>query len=149
MRLCLVCSAGGHFFELYSLHHLWQQHDYFWVTFKKEDTQCLLRERKVYWAYSPTNRSFRNFVRNVWLAARVFRREKPDIIISTGAGVGVPFLFLGRVLGLRTLYIESMARISKLSLTGRLVYPIVHHFYVQWPELAHKYRRALYRGQVI
>ncbi len=148
MRVCLVCSAGGHFFELYSLTPLWKQHDCFWVTFKKEDTQCLLREEKVYWAYAPTNRSFRNLIRNTWLAAKILPREKPDIIISTGAGVGVPFLILGRALGIHTLYIESLARIKELSLTGRLVYFVVHHFYVQWPDLARKYRRAFYHGQV-
>ena len=149
MRICLVCSAGGHFFELYSLNALWRQHDCFWVTFKKEDTQSLLREEKAYWAYSPTNRSFKNLVRNFFLAVKVLSSEKPEAIISTGAGVGVPFLCLGRLLGIRTVYIESMARINGLSLTGRLVYPIVHDFYVQWPELARAYRRAIFRGQVV
>jgi UDP-N-acetylglucosamine:LPS N-acetylglucosamine transferase len=149
MRICLVCSAGGHFFELYSLNPLWEKHDCFWVTFKKEDTQFLLRGEKVYWAYSPTNRSLKNLIRNFYLAANIIPREKPRVIISTGAGVGVPFFYLGRILGIRTLYIESMARTKGLSLTGRLVYPFVHDFFVQWPELARKYRRAVFRGQVV
>jgi beta-1,4-N-acetylglucosaminyltransferase len=149
MRICLVCSAGGHFFELYSLNPLWKQHDCFWVTFKREDTQYLLREGKVYWAYSPTNRNLKNLIRNFFLAAKIIPREKPQMIFSTGAGVGVPFLVIGRILGIRTLYIESMARTNGLSLTGRLVYPFVHDFYVQWPELSRKYRRALFRGQVV
>lgn len=149
MRICLVCSAGGHFFELYGLKSLWKPHDCFWVTFKKEDTQSLLHEKKVYWAYAPTNRSLKNFIWNSFLAAKILPREKPKVIISTGAGVAVPFLALGRLLGCQTLYIESMARIKGLSLTGRLVYPIVHRFCVQWPELARRYSRALYRGQVV
>jgi UDP-N-acetylglucosamine:LPS N-acetylglucosamine transferase len=135
--------------ELYSLNPLWRRHDCFWVTFKREDTQYLLRKEKVYWAHSPTNRNLKNFFRNLYLAAQIIPREKPGMIISTGAGVSVPFFYIGRILGIRTLYIESMARIKGLSLTGRLVYPVVHDFYVQWPELALMYRRAIFRGQVV
>jgi UDP-N-acetylglucosamine:LPS N-acetylglucosamine transferase len=149
MKICLVCSAGGHFYELYGLNPLWRQHRRFWVTFKKEDTEFLLKNEKVYWAYSPTNRNLKNLIRNFYLAARILPRERPDAIISTGAGVAVPFLYLGRLLGSRTVYIESMARITSLSLTGRLVYPAARDFFVQWPELDGFYSRARFKGQVL
>jgi beta-1,4-N-acetylglucosaminyltransferase len=149
MRICLVCSAGGHFFELFSLNSLWRRDDHFWVTFDKNDTRSLLRGERLYWAYSPTNRNFKNLLRNSYLAAKILPKEKPSVIISTGAGVGVPFLYLGRLMGIQTIYIESLARITNLSLTGRLVYPVVHAFYVQWPELAEKYTRAQFKGQVV
>lgn len=149
MKICLVCSSGGHFFELYSLNSLWAKHDHFWVTFEREDTKCLLGGEKVYWAAAPTNRNIKNLVRNSYLAARVIARERPTVVISTGAGVALPFLYFGRLLGLQTIYIESLARITDLSLTGRLVYPVVKEFLVQWPELAERYRRARFRGQVV
>jgi beta-1,4-N-acetylglucosaminyltransferase len=148
MKICLVCSSGGHFFELFSLNSLWEKYDHFWVTFPRQDTKSLLRGEKVYWAYSPTNRNLKNLLRNSYLAARVIAREKPTAVISTGAGVAVPFLHLGRILGLRTVYVESLARVTNLSLTGRLVYPVVHDFIVQWPELAGRFPRARFRGQV-
>ncbi|MFQ6082955.1 MAG: PssD/Cps14F family polysaccharide biosynthesis glycosyltransferase [Candidatus Aminicenantia bacterium] len=149
MKICLVCSAGGHFFELYSLRSLWSNYDHFWVTSQEKNTQYLLRKEKVYWAYFPTNRSIKNFIRNLLLALRILPKEKPKAIISTGAGVGVPFLYLGKILGIKTIYIESMARTENLSLTGRLVYPVVQNFFVQWPELAAKYPRAEFKGQVL
>ena len=149
MKICLVCSSGGHFFELFSLNSLWEKYDHFWVTFPSQDTKSLLRGEKVHWAYSPTNRNLKNLLWNSYLAARVMAREKPTAVISTGAGVAVPFLYLGRLLGLQTVYVESLARITDLSLTGRLVYPVVHDFFVQWPELAGRYGRARYRGQVV
>ena len=148
MKICLVCSSGGHFFELFSLNSLWERYDHFWVTFPRQDTKSLLQGEKVHWAYSPTNRSLKNLLRNSYLAARVIAREKPTAVISTGAGVAVPFLYLGRILGLRTVYIESLARVTNLSLTGRLVYPVVHEFIVQWPDLAGRFARARFRGQV-
>lgn len=149
MKICLVCSSGGHFFELFSVNPLWEKHDRFWVTFPRQDTKSLLRNEKTYWAHFPTNRSLKNLIRNAGLAVKVIARERPAAVISTGAGVAVPFLYLGRLLGLQTIYIESLARINDLSLTGRLVYRVVDHFLVQWPELAERYPRARFRGQVI
>lgn len=148
MKICLVCSAGGHFLELFSLKPLWEKHDRFWVTFSRPDTRFMLRDEKVYGAYAPTNRNLKNLARNSGLAARLLAREKPDVVISTGAGVAVPFLYLGRLAGAETIYIESLTRINDLSLTGRLVYPVVHRFFVQWPELAGRYPRARYAGRV-
>lgn len=149
MKLCLVCSSGGHFFQLYCLKQFWSRYQHFWITFLKADTHYLLQGEKVYWAYQPTNRNVKNFFRNLLLAWRILRREKPDAVISTGAGVGVPFLYLARLFKKKTIYIESMTRITELSLSGRLVYPIVHHFFVQWPELQRKNKKAEFKGQVI
>lgn len=149
MKVCLICSSGGHFFELYCLRSLWHNSDHFWVTFPGSDTQYLLKGKKVYWAYSPTNRSIKNLIRNLVMALGILLKEKPSVIISTGAGVSVPFFYLARILGMKTIYIESMTRINDLSLTGKLVYPVVENFFVQWSELAAKYSRAKFSGQVI
>lgn len=149
MKICLVCSSGGHFFQLYCLKAFWQKYQHVWITFPGEDTRHLLDGEKVYWAYSPTNRSIKNFLLNLNLALRLLRRETPDVVISTGAGVGVPFLLMGRLLGIKTIYIESVTRVHKLSLSARLVYPFVHEMLVQWPELTRKYRKARFEGQVL
>jgi len=102
----------------------------------------------VVWACHPTNRNIPNFLRNLVLALKVLRRERPGLIISAGAGVSVPFIYAGRVLGIPSVYIESWARIRSLSLSGKLVYPFVKRFLVQWPDLAQKYRKAEFRGSV-
>ena len=149
MKICLVCSSGGHFLQLYCLRGFWLEHERFWVTCSKQDTCYLLQGEKVYWAYQPTNRNMKNLFRNLYLAWRILRKEKPDVVVSTGAGVSVPFLYIARLFKKKTIYIELMTRINELSLSGRLVYPIVHHFFVQWPELERKYKEAEFKGQVI
>lgn len=149
MKICLVCSSGGHFLELHSLDELWRRYDRCWVTFRTMDTVSLLAGERVYWAHRPTTRNIPNLLRNLAVAARVLPREKPDAIISSGAGVAVPFIYLGRALGMTTIYIESLTRTRNLSLTGRLVYPVAHRFLVQWPELAARFRRARFEGQVL
>lgn len=149
MKLCLVASSGGHLLQLVSLRSAWEGEQRFWVTFSTEDARTVLEGERIFWAYSPTNRHMKNFFRNLWLAWRVLREERPDAVISTGAGVAVPFLWMGRLMGIRTVYVESISRIRDLSLSGKLVYPIVHRFFVQWENLISRYPRAVYGGQVL
>lgn len=149
MRLCLVASSGGHLLQLVSLREAWQTCERVWVTFPEEDARTLLEGEHVIWAHYPTNRNLKNLVKNLWLAWRVLRQERPQAVLSTGAGVAVPFLWVGRLLGIRTVYIESLTRVETLSLSGQLVYPWVHRFFVQWPDLLSRYPKALYGGRVI
>jgi len=149
MKICLVCSSGGHFYELYCLRGAWSTHDQFWVTFHSQDTGHVLKDQKVYTAYCPTNRNLKNLARNLFLAWRVLAREKPRVVVSTGAGVCVPFFLLARLRGIKTVYIESLARINELSLTGRMVYSLANEFIVQWPELAERYSKARFEGQLL
>jgi len=148
-KIALVCSSGGHLFELLSLRPYWGEYDRFWVTFPGEDTQFYLRDERAEWAFHPTNRNLKNFIRNFFLALRLLRRERPDLILSTGAGVSVPFIYAGRLRGIPCLYLESLARVKTLSLSAKLVYPFVNALLVQWPELAQKFRKARFKGQVI
>ncbi len=149
MKLCLVCSAGGHLQELFHLSSVWRHQERFWVTFDYEDTRYLLKGEKYYKAFFPTNRSIKNLVYNSILAVRVLLKEKPDVIISTGAGISVPFFYLAWLMGIRTIYIESMARAKNLSLSGKLVYPVSSEFIVQWEELTKRFPRAKYGGQIL
>ena len=72
----------------------------------------------------------------------MIRRQRPDVIVSTGAGVAVPFLLLGKLFGCKTVFIESVTRIETLSLSARLVRPFLDILYVHWPQLQRRYPRA-------
>jgi len=148
-KIALVASSGGHLYELFSLEEFYNHHPHFWVSFDTEDARYLLRDEEVYWAYHPTNRSILNFFRNFFMAWKILRREKPTVLISTGAGVGVSFIYAARMRGIRTIYLESFTRITNLSLSGKLVYPIVNLFLVQWDHLTKAYPRAIFRGTVV
>ncbi len=148
-KLALVCSSGGHLFQLLSQCHFWKSKDRFWVSFPTIDAKYLLKDETVFWAHYPTNRSIKNLLRNLILSIKLLKKERPDVIISTGAGVAVPFILVGKLSGIKTIYIESITRSKDLSLTGYLVYTFVDKFLVQWPELAENHKRAEYQGQVI
>lgn len=80
---------------------------------------------------------------------------KPAVLLLNGPGTSVPLayvLFLFKFLGLsqtRIVYVESLARISKLSLSGLLVLPLADRFLVQWEQLARQYKRAEYYGILV
>lgn len=148
MKICLVGSSGGHLTHLYLLKPFWENQDRFWVTFEKEDAVSTLQGEKMYPCYYPTNRNLINLVKNTFLAYKVLKREKPDLIISSGAAVAVPFFYLGKLFGSKTVYIEVFDRIEKSTLTGRLVYPITDKFIVQWDEMKKVYPKAINLGGI-
>lgn len=143
MKILLISSTGGHFQALQKLETFWGKHECCWVTFKTNYTERFLgNQKKVYWAHSPTNRNLPNLVRNLGLAWQVINREDPDLVISTGAGVAVPFLILAKLKRKKTVFIESFTRVNELSLSARLVLPFLDALYVQWEQLKIKYPQA-------
>lgn len=147
-RVLLVASSGGHLLQLRQLASLWPPDERCWVTFQRSDAESMLAGEDVTWAYHPTNRNTTNALRNLWLAWRLVRRDRPRAIVTTGAGVAVPFAVVGRLAGINVIYIESMARVGAPSLTGRLIYPVATHFFIQWPELKKYFPRASCYGTV-
>ena len=98
--------------------------------------------------YFPTNRSLKALAINTKLAWKVLRKEKPDLIISSGAAVAVPFFYLGKILGAKLIYIEVFDRIDKPTMSGKLVYPIVDKMIVEWEEMKKVYPKAINLGSI-
>lgn len=148
MKVCLVGSSGGHLTHLYMLKPFWQNKDRFWVTFDKEDARSLLEGERMISCYYPTNRNIKALIKNAKLAYRLLRIEKPDIIVSTGAAVAVPFFYFGKIFGAKCVYIEVFDRIEHSTITGRLVYRIADKFIVQWEEMKNIYPKAVNLGSI-
>lgn len=148
IKVCLAGSSGGHLAHLYLLKPFWKDKEHFWVTFDKEDSRSLLQDETVYPCYYPTNRNIRNLIRNTIVAWKVLRKEKPDLIISSGAAVAVPFFYLGKLMGAKLIYIEVFDRIDRPTMTGRLVYPVADKFIVQWEEMKAVYPKAENWGSI-
>jgi UDP-N-acetylglucosamine:LPS N-acetylglucosamine transferase len=145
-RVMLVCSAGGHLAQLVQLRPWWERHDRAWVSFRAEDVVTSLRGERLYFGYSPTTRNIPNLMRNLFLSIRLLAKERPDVIVSTGAGMAVPFFFLGRLLGSHTVYIEVYDRIDSPTMTGRLVRRVTSLFVLQWERQRKLYPSGVYAG---
>ena len=148
MKVCLVGSSGGHLTHFYMLKPFLENKDRFWVTFDKEDARSLLKGEKVYSCYYPTNRNVKNLLKNTAVAWKVLRKERPDLIISSGAVVAVPFFYLGKLLGAKLIYIEVFDRIDKPTMTGKMVYPVTDQFVVEWEEMKKVYPKAINLGSI-
>lgn len=150
----LVCSTGGHLLQLLALRDAWGGFSRLWVTFDKSDARSLLTDERVTYAHGPTNRNFgllavRNLLRNLLGAVRLLRLVRPRVVLTTGAGVAVPYAWIGRVLGARVVYVESLTRIESPSLSCRLIRPVASRIYAQWPELTEAVPRSRYLGSVV
>ncbi len=147
LKICLACSAGGHLTELLQLREAFQGHDYFYATFRREDTQRL--KGRVYYLIDPKRNPLKvliNLLQALWIVVK----ERPRVVITTGAGVVVPLCYIAKLLGVKIIYIESLARIDTKSMSGILIYPIADLFFVQWRELLPKYGdKARYGGTVV
>lgn len=148
MKICLPTSSGGHLTQLMQLEPFWSKHDRFWVTFDKEDANSKLAGERVYHCFYPTNRNIPNLVRNTGLAIRVLREERPDVIVTTGAAVAIPFFLVGRLLGTKTVYIEVIDRMNASTISGRICRPLSSLFVVQWPEMEKVYKGSVNLGSV-
>jgi UDP-N-acetylglucosamine:LPS N-acetylglucosamine transferase len=90
------------------------------------------------------------FLKNLFRVWRIFRNERPDLIVSTGAEIAIPVILVGKLFRAKSLYIECGAQVVRPSVTGRVVYWLVDEFYVQWPELLQCYgRRAKFVGSLV
>ena len=81
-------------------------------------------------------------------AIELYEKEKPDMIISSGAAVAVPFFYVGKIIGAKLIYIEVFDRVKKPTITGKMVYPIADKFVVQWEEQKKIYPKAINLGSI-
>ena len=148
IKVCLVGSAGGHLNHLYMLRPYWADKERFWATFDKEDSRSLLKDEKFYHVYYPSNRSLKALIINTSRAVKILRKERPDLIISAGAAPAVPFFYIGKMMGIKLVYIEPFDRFDTRSLTGRLCYKVADVFIVQWEGMKKFYPKAVNLGSI-
>lgn len=159
MKICLVCSHGGHLTEMLQLLDAFKDHEVFLITHDEKFTRVLkdVYSIKIYLIRDLLVKSdkltlFRILIHLLIIfleEIKIFIKEKPDVIVSTGSEIAIPISYLAKILGKKVIFIESLCRVYDLSGTGKLVYPIADLFLVQWNYLTEKYKKARYEGKVI
>lgn len=146
IKICLVCSHGGHLNEMLQIQDAFQGHDTFYFCYDADTT------RRLPHAYLVPNMAANpvQLVLNIGRLFRIFFQERPQLVVSTGAEIAIPAVFVAIILRIPTLYIECGAQVFHPSFTGRLMYWLADEFYVQWPELRAIYGpRARFQGSLI
>lgn len=147
MKVCVVACPGGHLTEARCLKQAYETFEHFYVL----DDEALLPEDMLTRTYFIT-RPERNwkFLVNLWEAFQILRKERPNVILSTGAGLAVPFGLVGRMLfRCRVIFVETITRVEAPSLTGRIMYFIAHEFFYQWEGLGRYFPKGTFGGQLL
>ena len=135
-KVMAVASIGGHWVQLLRIARPMEEK--YEMVYVSNHPKCatMVEGQRFYetedfsrsdaWKLGP---SFFKAVKLVW-------REKPDAIITTGAAPGLVFLLVGKLLGEKTIWIDSIANAAHLSASGRIASKFASRTYAQWQDLA-------------
>lgn len=151
LNICLAASGGGHVRQLLDLEPVWSQHDYFFVTEETALGASLADNHRTYFVPhvavgqarlgSPL-RMISGAVQSIFASARIIWKERPNVLISTGAGAVFFALVWARLLGAKVIAIESFARFDRPSIFSRVARPWAHELIIQSKALASYYPKA-------
>ena len=133
--------------ELTQLEEAYGKYDHFFVTFRRLDTEQLSKKERVYFVADPKRNPLKLFY-NSLQSLCILLKERPKVIITTGAGVSVPLCILSKLFLAKIIFIDSFCRTEELSGSGKTMYKFADIFLVQWEGLIKKYKKAIYTGAV-
>ncbi|MCH1967209.1 PssD/Cps14F family polysaccharide biosynthesis glycosyltransferase [Paraclostridium sordellii] len=149
-KICFIASSGGHFEQIMMLKPLMQKHDSFIVT--EKTNYSVSNEDIPFYYLKQVNRHEIKFIyymiANSIKTLKIFLKEKPDVVISTGALATIPMCLFAKIFKKKLIFIESFAKITSPTLTGKLIYKFADQFYVQWEEMKEIYPKAIYKGGI-
>ena len=132
-KICFAASSGGHYEQLMMLKPLMEEYESFIVT-EHTEYKTENKDEKTYYMQQ-VNRRENTFVIKMFInlmrAFCVYLKEKPDVVICTGVLAMIPICVIAKVMGKKLIYIESFAKVTSPTETGKLMYRIADQFYVQ------------------
>lgn len=147
-KICLIASSGGHYNQIKMLDKLSNDYTVYYVT---EKTKYIQNEKDVYYV-KQVNRQEKKFLYNLTVvffqSMKIFIKENPDIIISTGALSVIPSFLIGKMMKKKLIFIESFAKIDSPTLTGKFLYKISDVFIIQWESMKEFYPNAIFIGGI-
>ena len=146
-RILLVASGGGHWVQLLRLRAAWANADIAYVTVQRS-YRDEVPEARFYCVHDATRWSRWALAWMVLQVAWVVLRERPDVVITSGAAPGLVALRVGKWLGARTVWLDSIANVESVSLSGQRVAPFADLHLTQWRHLETTPGPA-YRGAVL
>ena len=135
LRVLLVASGGGHWVQLRRVAPAFAEHDVMYATVNPA-YRSEVGSARFHLINDATRWNKLGLLRTAFQILKLILREKPDIIVSTGAAPGYLALRMGRMLGTKTIWIDSIANVEQLSLSGNRVGRYADVWLTQWPHLA-------------
>lgn len=149
-KICFAASSGGHYEQLMMLKPLMDKYDSFIIT-EQTDYAANVKGEKIYYM-KQVNRKEKNFaimmLLNLFHSIKIYFKEKPDVVITTGVLAMIPICLIAKIMGKKLIYIESFAKVTTPTQTGKLMYRWADRFYVQWEQMLSVYPDAIYLGGI-
>lgn len=150
VKICFAASSGGHYEQLLMLKPLMQKYESFVIT---EETlyKTKIKGEKMYYM-KQVNRKEKKFLFhmlvNTFRSLKIYLKEKPDVVICTGVLAMIPICLIAKIAGKKLIYIESFAKVTSATKSGKLLYKFADQFYVQWQQMLEIYPDAIYLGGI-
>lgn len=149
-KICFAASSGGHYEQLLMLKPLMEKYDSIVVT-EETKYKAKIQNQKMYYM-KQVNRKEKSLIPymmiNIVRSLKVYRKEKPDMVICTGVLAMIPICLIAKFSGKKLIYIESFAKVTSGTMTGKLLYKFADQFYVQWKSMLKIYPKAIYIGGI-
>ena len=150
IKVCFAASSGGHYEQLMMLKPLMEKYDSFVITEKTVyDSSC--NDEKTYYL-KQVNRKENLFLWTLILNAissfKIYFKERPDVIVCTGVLAMIPMCIIMKLFGKEVIYIESFAKVTSATETGKVLYKFADRFFVQWETMKDIFPKATYVGGI-
>jgi len=152
VRICAGASAGGHTSQLLKLLEKsgdWPDKPAFYVTTLEASVDKFPEKAPVYVVGECNRRHPLKAIMVLIRSMKLVLRERPDVIITTGSLPLAMVCFFGKLSGAKVVWIDSIANVEKLSLSGNIVRHFADLFLTQWPDVAGRYKNVDYAGSLI
>jgi len=149
-KICFAGSSGGHYEQLMMLRPLFKKYNSFLIT-EKTKYQTGAMENKVYYLRQVNRREkmcIFNLMINLFISLYIYLKERPDAVVCTGVLAMIPMCLICKLFGKKLIYIESFAKVTSPTETGKLLYKYADRFYVQWDTMLEIYPEAIYLGGI-
>ncbi|MFB5661024.1 PssD/Cps14F family polysaccharide biosynthesis glycosyltransferase [Alteribacillus sp. HJP-4] len=151
-KVLFISSVGGHLTQLMQLSPLFDKYNYHLVTEETAITKKLRDEHPTsYLVYGARNYPLSyifKFSFNCVKSLLIFLQQRPDVVVTTGVHTSVPMCYIAKLFRKKVVFIESFAKTSSPTMSGKLVYPIADLFIVQWEGMLKHYPKAVHGGAI-
>lgn len=150
MKICFAASSGGHFEQLMMLKPLMEKYDSFILT-EKTSYKASIEGSKTYYLGQINRKELLfgfKFLGCILKSGYIFLKERPDLVICTGVLAMIPICRIAKLFGKKLIYIESFAKVTSPTMSGKHLYPLADQFYVQWESMKEIYPDAIYEGGI-
>lgn len=146
IKVLSIASVGGHWVQLLRLSAAFKDMELIYMS-TNSDFESMVKGHKFFTVTDASRWNKFLLIKCFFEVFWIILKEKPDVVITTGAAPGLMGIIAGRIRGSRTIWVDSIANVEELSMSGKIAQRFASRVYTQWPEL--QSNRIVYAGNVL